>query len=1081
MKKVSIKILILSIVFFYIFTLGKVYAKNNLGLEMTETEYSESYKEWLNLSEEERAKTMEPRKYDIITTNNNASYLKKMDNVFKIQQMLKASVNPTYDLRDDIPENVKIRNQKKTNSCWTFATLGALESHLGLEDKKNSRPTIAYDFSESHMDYSTVRTGIFTNNEINKFGYTRELRDGGNIYMATQYLANGLGAVDEEDFPFIDRDDQTTQGNTEKIDFSEIQNQEVKTTLYDTAMFDKDDPEIMQKMKQHIINYGGLSVRIHGSNMLSGNYYNNATGAIYCDNSFEEPIDHAVVIIGWDDNYSIDNFNENQRPKSAGAWIIKNSWGEYYNEDVGPIKEAMFDSLGGSNNWTSVEDITDEDVISYFENTYGKGKVSVENGQVVIEQGNKGYMYISYEDCNVYYDVVGIEKATYSKDFDNVYQNDELGPITSVTAQADKLYLANVFTRDSSIKESLDKISVYTQQEYVNFKVFVNPNGNSKSMDELQEIKLKGDIANINPGYHTIEFEKPITLTGDSFVVVIQVESTTETIQYFIETKENAPSMWQNAIINEGESFLSIEGQVQNNVWLDLAKIEDTKPGNLCIKAYTVLGVQEEPKTLTEIYIENGPTKTVYTEGENFDKSGMKVMARYSDNSTVEITNYTIVGGTNLTTDTTSITIQYTEDGITRTTTQNITVNKAEPENPGEEEKTLTGIYIENGPTKTVYTEGENFDKSGMKVMARYSDNSTVEITNYTIVGGTNLTTDTTSITIQYTEDGVTRTTTQNITVNKAEPEEPENPGEEEKTLTGIYIENGPTKTVYTEGENFDATEMKVMARYSDNSTVEITNYTIVGGTNLTTDTTSITIQYTEDGVTRTTTQNITVNEAEPEEPEEPEQPTVTPVPSNFDNAKSEITDEKIYYESADLEKSTTEITIKISGIAIGDENNTYMHYYHISGTKGDKNITDWKETKINKESDGTYSITLNVSSNDLANINEISDSDNLYVYIREVAQANGEEIENIYTLETENNVEPEFYVDGEFIGGVDEMLAFNGNKTNNNGSVQEEEDNTVSSKVLPFTGSFTFKIIVIVAIIAFGGFAYYRYKNIDK
>ena len=987
MKKVSIKILILSIVFFYIFTLGKVYAKNNLGLEMTETEYSESYKEWLNLSEEERAKTMEPRKYDIITTNNNASYLKKMDNVFKIQQMLKASVNPTYDLRDDIPENVKIRNQKKTNSCWTFATLGALESHLGLEDKKNSRPTIAYDFSESHMDYSTVRTGIFTNNEINKFGYTRELRDGGNIYMATQYLANGLGAVDEEDFPFIDRDDQTTQGNTEKIDFSEIQNQEVKTTLYDTAMFDKDDPEIMQKMKQHIINYGGLSVRIHGSNMLSGNYYNNATGAIYCDNSFEEPIDHAVVIIGWDDNYSIDNFNENQRPKSAGAWIIKNSWGEYYNEDVGPIKEAMFDSLGGSNNWTSVEDITDEDVISYFENTYGKGKVSVENGQVVIEQGNKGYMYISYEDCNVYYDVVGIEKATYSKDFDNVYQNDELGPITSVTAQADKLYLANVFTRDSSIKESLDKISVYTQQEYVNFKVFVNPNGNSKSMDELQEIKLKGDIANINPGYHTIEFEKPITLTGDSFVVVIQVESTTETIQYFIETKENAPSMWQNAIINEGESFLSIEGQVQNNVWLDLAKIEDTKPGNLCIKAYTVLGVQEEPKTLTEIYIENGPTKTVYTEGENFDKSGMKVMARYSDNSTEEITNYTIVGGTNLTTDTTSITIQYTEDGITRTTTQNITVNKAEPENPGEEEKTLTGIYIENGPTKTVYTEGENFDKSGMKVMARYSDNSTVEITNYTIVGGTNLTTDTTSITIQYTEDGVTRTTTQ----------------------------------------------------------------------------------------------NITVNEAEPEEPEEPEQPTVTPVPSNFDNAKSEITDEKIYYESADLEKSTTEITIKISGIAIGDENNTYMHYYHISGTKGDKNITDWKETKINKESNGTYSITLNVSSNDLANINEISDSDNLYVYIREVAQANGEEIENIYTLETENNVEPEFYVDGEFIGGVDEMLAFNGNKTNNNGSVQEEEDNTVSSKVLPFTGSFTFKIIVILAIIAFGGFAYYRYKNIDK
>ena len=810
MKKIAIKLLILSIVFFNIFIVGKVYAKNELDLEMKETEYSESYKEWLNLSDEEKAKTVEPRKYNIITENSNESSLKNMDNIFKIQQMLKASVNPTYDLRDDIPENVKIRNQKKTNSCWAFATLGVLESHLALEDKKNSRTAIAYDFSESHMDYSTVRTGIFTNNEINKFGYTRELKDGGNIYMATQYLANGFGAVDEEDFPFIDRDDQATQDNNEKIDFSDIQNQEVKTTLYDTVMFDEDDPEIIQKMKQHIINYGGLSVRIHGNNMLSGNYYNNATGAIYCDNRSEEPMDHGVVIIGWDDNYQIENFNESQRPKSKGAWIIKNSWGESYSEDVGPIKEILFNVLGESNNWNSVEDVTNEDVIEFLENNFGKGKVSVEGEKVVIEQGNKGYMYVSYEDCNVYYDVVGIEKATNSKDFDNVYQNDELGPITSVTAKSNNLYLANVFTRDSSKKESLDKISIYTQQEYVNFKVFVNPNGNSKSMDDLQEIKLKGDIASINPGYHTIEFEEPIALTGDSFVVVIKVESTTETTQYFIETKEDAPSMWQNAIVNEGESFLSMEGQVQNNVWLDLATIEDIKPGNLCIKAYTVSESTEEP-------------------------------------------------------------------------------------------------------------------------------------------------------------------------------------------------------------------------------------------------------------------------------PEEENPPTGTPVPSDFDNANSKITEAKVYFDSNNIENSTAEITIKITGIKIGDKTNTYKHYYHLSGTQGDENITDWKEATIQEESDGTYSITLNISSNELANINEISESDNLYVYIREIAQANGEEEENIYTIKTETQIEPVFYVDGQLIGGVEDILNFNGNGTNNNGNNQEQKDSTVSSKILPFAGSFTFKIMVIVAIITFGGFAYYRYKNIDK
>ena len=41
--------------------------------------------------------------------------------------------------------------------------------------------------------------------------------------------------------------------------------------------------------------------------------------------------DHAVAIIGWDDNYSISNwdeFDEDYRPKKPGAWIARNSWGE---------------------------------------------------------------------------------------------------------------------------------------------------------------------------------------------------------------------------------------------------------------------------------------------------------------------------------------------------------------------------------------------------------------------------------------------------------------------------------------------------------------------------------------------------------------------------------------------------------------------------------------------------------------------------------------------------------------------------------------------------------------------------------
>ena len=40
---------------------------------------------------------------------------------------------------------------------------------------------------------------------------------------------------------------------------------------------------------------------------------------------------HAVTIIGWDDNFSADNFVA--KPPADGAWIIQNSWGSDWGDD----------------------------------------------------------------------------------------------------------------------------------------------------------------------------------------------------------------------------------------------------------------------------------------------------------------------------------------------------------------------------------------------------------------------------------------------------------------------------------------------------------------------------------------------------------------------------------------------------------------------------------------------------------------------------------------------------------------------------------------------------------------------------
>lgn len=97
-----------------------------------------------------------------------------------------------------------------------------------------------------------------------------------------------------------------------------------------------------------------------------------------------------------------------------------------------------------------------------------------------------------------------------------------------------------------------------------------------------------------------------------------------------------------------------------------------------------------------------------------------------------------------------------------------ITVVNDQQTEPGTQtptEKTLTGIKVTKAPTKTEYNEEESFDKTGMVVKAEYSDETSKEITDYTIENGNKLSKGQKSVKISYTEGNVTKTTTQAITV----------------------------------------------------------------------------------------------------------------------------------------------------------------------------------------------------------------------------------------------------------------------------------------------------------------------------
>lgn len=84
--------------------------------------------------------------------------------------------------------------------------------------------------------------------------------------------------------------------------------------------------------------------------------------------------------------------------------------------------------------------------------------------------------------------------------------------------------------------------------------------------------------------------------------------------------------------------------------------------------------VTEAVKSLTSIAVSTGPKKTVYTEGENFDRTGMVVTANYADGSAKVVTGYTVSPSGALKVNDTSVTVTYTENGVTKTAAQAITV-----------------------------------------------------------------------------------------------------------------------------------------------------------------------------------------------------------------------------------------------------------------------------------------------------------------------------------------------------------------------------------------------------------------------
>lgn len=221
-------------------------------------------------------------------------------------------------IKDKYPS---VRNQGNYGTCWAFAALGLAEFDLinkGIYQKD-------IDLSELQLAYFTYNKSVVdplggTSGDTSKF-YNENwnvnyLNYGGNFQYAAKRMSQWVGVTNESDVPYGNAADVLNNGVADEYAY----NHDVAYLENAYKINIKQNPD---EVKRKIMEHGAVGV--HYSDCSSAKQY---LSYAYYDTSEDYGGGHNVVIVGWDDDYSVDNFSsDRQRPSNNGAWLVRNSQG----------------------------------------------------------------------------------------------------------------------------------------------------------------------------------------------------------------------------------------------------------------------------------------------------------------------------------------------------------------------------------------------------------------------------------------------------------------------------------------------------------------------------------------------------------------------------------------------------------------------------------------------------------------------------------------------------------------------------------------------------------------------------------
>lgn len=397
-----------------------------------------------------------------------------LDYVFNKSYSSSDELPSSYDSRNVDGKNyvTEIRDQGSLDVCWTFATAETAETYL-LATKKETVTSNSQLFSERQLDYATSNNGIKDYQSEYRSFIDRKLGSGGNFYVATTALASGISLSDASWKTYSDTD-------LEQMELYEVLN--YNNSLYELNtsinmprlnVLDLDmTKEENIKLREEYINTIKSNIMKYGSAFVGTGSPTSADGCAYYDSNLSNYVisvdktcnvkEHAMQIIGWDDNisysYCADNASKHttyssckNKVSGTGVWILRNSWG---NES----------------------------------------------------SGDYPYTYLTYDSYNSDISFITDLEASYEKKWDNNYiLGDKFDPVASTEKSFD-------LDVDNNEKITKIKFMSYSQNAAYNIKITVD----GKTLNETYK------VSNSQPGLVSIDLtDKNITFKDSVSIKVI--------------------------------------------------------------------------------------------------------------------------------------------------------------------------------------------------------------------------------------------------------------------------------------------------------------------------------------------------------------------------------------------------------------------------------------------------------------------------------------------------------------------------------------------------------------------------------